>query len=180
MHCSYVLLLCTVFKNQACKIYKYRTYKMLKIRFSNLNVLQKCPLMQDTDKRTDVWSRDFIKWKIYSGLWAVVWAGQWEKRVWAEQLLRPAFSLFRGPHWKVAFKKGKKKYFLGGRNFLFQKNHFLGLKCQCKYIEVGNRLLWAILWCRTGYLVWACEAGRERRGARHPQRRLLSSVKRGS
>ena len=44
-----------------------------------------------TDKRTDVWSRDF-------GLWAVAWAGQWEKRVWAdyEQLLRPVFSLFRG------------------------------------------------------------------------------------
>ena len=51
-----------------------------------------------TDKRTDVWSRDFIVWKINSGLWAVVWAGLWNKRVWAdyEQLLRPVFSLFRG------------------------------------------------------------------------------------
>ena len=28
-----------------------------------------------TDKRTDVWSRDFMIWKINSGLWAVVWAG---------------------------------------------------------------------------------------------------------
>ena len=46
-----------------------------------------------TDKRTDVWSRDFIIWKFNSGLWAVVWAGMWNKRVWAdyEQLLRPVF-----------------------------------------------------------------------------------------
>ena len=35
----------------------------------------------DTDKKTDVWSRDFIIWKINSGLWAVVWAGLWNKRV---------------------------------------------------------------------------------------------------
>ena len=28
-----------------------------------------------TDKRTDVWSEDFIISKINSGLWAVVWAG---------------------------------------------------------------------------------------------------------
>ena len=46
-----------------------------------------------TDKRTDVWSRDFIIWKINSGLWAVVWAGLWNKRVCAdyEHLLRPVF-----------------------------------------------------------------------------------------
>ena len=51
-----------------------------------------------TDKRTDVWSRDFIIWKINSGLWAVVWDGLWNKRVWAdyEQLLRPVFSRFWG------------------------------------------------------------------------------------
>ena len=30
-----------------------------------------------TDTRTDVWSRDFIIWKINFGLWAVVWAGLW-------------------------------------------------------------------------------------------------------
>ena len=35
-----------------------------------------------TNKRTDVWSRDFIIWKINSGLRAVVWAGLWNKRVW--------------------------------------------------------------------------------------------------
>ena len=97
-----------------------------------------------TDKRTDVWSRDFIIWKINSGLWAVVWAGLWNKRVWAdyEQLLRPVFSLFRGQKkilkifWKhhsvrtekLHWKKVKKKN-LGGDNFFFQKNHFyLGLK----------------------------------------------------
>ena len=46
-----------------------------------------------TNKRTDVWSRDFIIWKINSGLWAVVWAGLWNKRVWTnyEQLLRLIF-----------------------------------------------------------------------------------------
>ena len=55
-------------------------------------------MLHNTDKRTDVWSQDFIIWKINSGLWAVVWAGQWEKRFWAdyEQVLRPVFSLFRG------------------------------------------------------------------------------------
>ena len=42
---------------------------------------------------TDVWSRDFIIWKINFWLWAVVWAGLWNKRVWAvyEQLFRPVF-----------------------------------------------------------------------------------------
>ena len=51
-----------------------------------------------TDKRTDVWSRDFMTWKINSGLWAVALAGLWEKMVWAnyEQLLRLVFSLFQG------------------------------------------------------------------------------------
>ena len=34
-----------------------------------------------TDKRTDVWSRDSMRWKINFGLWAVAWAGLWEKRV---------------------------------------------------------------------------------------------------
>ena len=37
-----------------------------------------CPVysfLGSTDKRTDVWFRDFIIWKINSGLWAVVWAG---------------------------------------------------------------------------------------------------------
>ena len=29
----------------------------------------------NTDKRTDVWSRDFLIWKINFGLWAVAWAG---------------------------------------------------------------------------------------------------------
>ena len=33
-----------------------------------------------TDKRTDVWSPDFIIWIIK----AVVWAGLWNKRVWAD------------------------------------------------------------------------------------------------
>ena len=55
-------------------------------------------LAKITDKRTDVWSQDFMIWKINFGLWAVVWAGQWEKRVWTdyEQLLRTVFSLFQG------------------------------------------------------------------------------------
>ena len=41
-----------------------------------------------TDKRTDIWFRDFMMWKINSGLW--------NERIWAdyEQLLRHGFSLF--------------------------------------------------------------------------------------
>ena len=41
---------------------------------------------------------NFMIWKINSELWAVVWAGLWEKRVWAdyEQLLRPGFFHFFG------------------------------------------------------------------------------------
>ena len=54
---------------------------------------QQSTIITPTDKRTDVWSRDFMIWKINSGLWAVVWAGLWNKRVWAdyEQLFRPVF-----------------------------------------------------------------------------------------
>ena len=52
-----------------------------------------------TDKRTDVWSRDFMIWKIKFGLWAVGCDLGWTvgKKVWAdfEQLLRPVFSLFQ-------------------------------------------------------------------------------------
>ena len=33
-----------------------------------------------TDKRTDVWSRDFLIRKINFGLWAVARAGLWEKK----------------------------------------------------------------------------------------------------
>jgi hypothetical protein len=52
----------------------------------------------NTDKRTDVWSRDFIIWKINFGLWAVAWAGLWNKRVWAdyEQLFWVFFSISHG------------------------------------------------------------------------------------
>ena len=30
--------------------------------------------IKSTDKRTDVWSRDFMIWRINFGLWAVAWA----------------------------------------------------------------------------------------------------------
>ena len=108
-----------------------------------------------TDKRTDVWSQDFILWKINSGLWAVVWAGLWNKRVWAdyEQLLRPVFSLFRGQkilkksfwkHYSVRTEKLHNTFF---HNFFLyflkpkkvKKIGFLGLKFE------WNRLLMAIL-----------------------------------
>ena len=51
-----------------------------KSRSSNLTTY----ILSHTDKRTDFWTRDFIKWKINFGLWAVAWAGQWEKGVWAD------------------------------------------------------------------------------------------------
>ena len=52
---------------------------------------------KNTNKRKDVWSRDFMIWKVNFGLWAVAWAGLWNKRVWAnyEQKLRPVFSVFQ-------------------------------------------------------------------------------------
>ena len=55
-----------------------------------------CP---STDKRTDVWSRDFLKWKINSGQWAEGWAGLWKKGV------GPIMSNFRGPFFKVFMNK---------------------------------------------------------------------------
>ena len=33
-----------------------------------------------TDKRTDVWSRNFMIWKTNFGLWAVAWARLWGKK----------------------------------------------------------------------------------------------------
>ena len=66
--------------------------------------------VQLADKRTDVWSRNFMIWKINFEPWAVAWAGQWEKRVWAdyEQLLRPIFSLFGGQIFFKIFLTPKK------------------------------------------------------------------------
>ena len=32
-------------------------------------------MLENTDKRTDVWSRNFMIWKINFGPWAVAWAG---------------------------------------------------------------------------------------------------------
>ena len=99
-----------------------------------------------TDKRTDVWSRDFIfNMKKDSGQWAVVWAGLWNKRVWAdyEQLLRPVFSLFRGQKnfleffWKHYRVRTEKLHNTSFTNFFFlifwtrksEKNFFfLGLE----------------------------------------------------
>jgi hypothetical protein len=56
-----------------------------------------------TDKRTDVWSRNFMIWKIDFGLLAVAWAGPWEKGVWAdsEQLFWVVFSIFHGQKKKI-------------------------------------------------------------------------------
>ena len=95
---------------------------------------------QTTDKRTDVWSRDFMIWRINFGLWAVAWAGLWEKRVWAvyEQLLRHFFgvnffSIFFWKHHRVRteklhWKKVKKKCLFFGIFSLQKNNIFLGLK----------------------------------------------------
>ena len=65
----------------------------LKDNFKVLGTLGAC-----TNKRTDVWSRNFLIWEIDFGLLAVAWAGPWEKGVWAdsEQLFWVVFSLFRG------------------------------------------------------------------------------------
>ena len=62
-------------------------------------------MLAATDKRTDVSSRNFIIWKINSGLWAVVWDGLWNKRVWAdyEQLLMLHFLSFHGQKINLKF-----------------------------------------------------------------------------
>ena len=78
------------------------------------------------------------------GCGPLVWAGLWNKRVWAdyEQLLRPVFSLFRGQKkflkffWKhhsvrtekLHWKKVKKKFWGGEIFFFFRKNIFLRAK----------------------------------------------------
>ena len=45
-------------------------------------------MLEITDKRTDVWSRNFLIWKINFGLWAVVNANTVEQRC--------CFSLLQG------------------------------------------------------------------------------------
>ena len=87
-----------------------------------------------TDKRTDVWSRDFIIWKIHSGLWAVVWAG----------LLRAVFSCFWGQkriliffwkHYSVHTEKLHNSLF-----FLFKKKKILTPKTWKKHFFKGLKI----------------------------------------
>ena len=105
------------------------------------------------------------------GCGPLVWAGLWNKRVWAdyEQLLRPVFPLFRGQKnilnffWKhhsvrtekLQRKKVKKNIFFLGRFFFSEKPFFFWAKIwvefECKYREVGTRLLLAILWDYSGF-----------------------------
>ena len=70
------LLICTwISKNQVGKTQVRRTgFLVCKNQFRNL-FLQATQAVKITDKRRDVWSQDFIIWKINSGLWALVWAG---------------------------------------------------------------------------------------------------------
>ena len=65
-----------------------------------------CTVPLLTDKRTDVWSRNFLIWEINFRLWAVAWAGPWEKGVWAdsEQLFWVVFSIFHGQKKKKKLK----------------------------------------------------------------------------
>ena len=90
-----------------------------------------------TDKRTDVWSRDFIIWKINSGLWAVVQDGLWKKEVgqlWAT--FEACYFTFLWPKKYVKFCwkhhsvrtekmhwKKKKNIFFSWEDFFFQKKH---------------------------------------------------------
>ena len=59
---------------------------------------RKLRIVDFTDKRTDIWSRNFMIREINFGLWADAWAGPWEKGVWAdsEQLFWVVFSIFNG------------------------------------------------------------------------------------
>jgi hypothetical protein len=81
-----------------------------------------------------------MTWKINFGLWAVAWAGPWEKGVWAdsEQLFWVVFSIFHGQkiyflifflHCSVRTEKLHKtklkifKNFMG-KNFYLRKTSF--------------------------------------------------------
>ena len=44
-------------------------------KFNSRDQILMHKLLRHTDKRTDVWSRDFLIWEINFGLWAVAWAG---------------------------------------------------------------------------------------------------------
>ena len=57
-----------------------------------------------TDKRTDVWSRNFIIWEINFGLLADAWAAPWEKGVWAD-----SEQLFLGGFFNLSWAKNLKK-----------------------------------------------------------------------
>ena len=93
------IFFCSVFNSKSCKDY-------------------------NTDERTDVWSRNFITWKINFGLWAVAWAGLMEKGVWAnsEQLFWVVFSIFHGQ------KIQKKNFFENIVASALKKKYFIGLK----------------------------------------------------
>ena len=87
-------------------------------------------------------------WKINSGLWAVVWAGLWEKRGWVdyEQLLRPVFFNFWGSRFFFS------KFFLKHHSVLTEKLHKIKVKKNVFWgREVWNRLLLAILWFKPKY-----------------------------
>ena len=92
-----------------------------------------------TDKRTDVWSRDFMIQKISFELWPELDCG--EKSIWVdyEQLLRPIFFIFWGSRFfflnfflkhhsvlteKLHKIKVKKKMFFGGIIFFFSEKTF--------------------------------------------------------
>ena len=82
-----------------------------------------------TDKRTDVWSRDFISfWGPFFHFFRI------KKKLnffWKHHSVRTE---------KLQRKKVKKMLFFS------EKLWFFGLKFECKYWVVGNRLLMAILW----------------------------------
>ena len=92
------------FNDKECSFYTYLfCYTEMRWFFNGASAIlvkasSKNELSWPTDKRTDVWSRNFMIWKIDFGLWAVAWAGPWEKGVWAdsEQLFWVVFSIFHG------------------------------------------------------------------------------------
>ena len=76
-------------------------------------VTSKSNLPTCTDKRTDVWSRNFMIWKMDFGLWAVVWAGLWKKGVgpiiWA--FFEARFFTFSGSKKGIPIRKWRARIF---------------------------------------------------------------------
>ena len=105
-----------------------------------------------TDKRTDVWSRDFIIWKINSGLWAVVSAELWNKG------FGPIMSNFWGQFFKVFMDKKlcNLKFFWKYFRVRTEKLHRIKVNKSQKIFVLTQDSQSEILWAEKPTKVFGC------------------------